>query len=369
MIRRVGATVLFAVIVAACSSPGGQATSTPTVSSTPGPSPTPAAFTPTPRPAPGSTPKLAPVLPGEPWIAYQAQGADGFGIHVVRTDGTESQAPLPDVPGTVQEHPDWSPDGTRLLLTVTEAEDAGGETEDVWIAEVGSWRAEKLIDCEAPCLWVDEPAWSPDGGSMVFHRLVEENGMPVSTLEIMDIAEGESRVVLIAPTGQAVLAPRWSPDGRSVVVEVLQLADGTTDAAVVGEGLGVVDLAAATPAIRALVPVDRFANNPDWSPAGDLIVFSAPAEGGEPGGRRSDLWVVRPDGTGLAQVTDLAAAGGTAIHPTFTPDGERIVFVMDDFETALFGIIGEVRIDGGGLGAATTGPVVTGIHPRLRPTP
>ena len=370
MIRRAAAPALLAVLVAACSSPAGrQATSTPDAIGTQGPSPTRAAVTPTPLAAPTSTPTPAAVLPGEPWIVYQAQGADWFGIHVVRTDGTDAQAPLADVPGTVQEHPDWSPDGTRLAFTVTEAEDAGGETEDVWIAEVGGWRAEKLVDCEAPCMWVDEPAWSPDGRSIVFHRLVEESGMSASTLEIMDMAKRETRVVLTAPTGQAVLAPRWSPDGRSVVVEVLQLADGTPGAAVAGSGLGVIDLGAATPSIRAIVPVDRFANNPDWSPAGDLIVCSAPAEGGEPGGKRSDLWVVRPDGTGLTQVTDLAAAGGMAIQPTFTPDGERIVFVMDDFEKAAFGIIGEVRVDGSGLGPATTGPAVTGIHPRLRPTP
>ena len=30
--------------------------------------------------------------------------------------------------------------------------------------------------------------------------------------------------------------------------------------------------------------------------------------------------MVHPDGSGLRQVTDVAASGGTAVQPTFTPD-------------------------------------------------
>jgi Tol biopolymer transport system component len=31
----------------------------------------------------------------------------------------------------------------------------------------------------------------------------------------------------------------------------------------------------------------------------------------------------------MAQVTQLAADGGSAVHPSFTPDGARVVFVAD----------------------------------------
>jgi Tol biopolymer transport system component len=135
-----------------------------------------------------------------------------------------------------------------------------------------------------------------------------------------------------------------------------------------GDGLAIVDLAAASPALEVIVPFDRLANNPDWSPADDLIVFSAPAEGGEPGGKLSDLWTVRPDGSGLARVTDVAAGGGTAIHPSFTPDGAQVLFVLDDPAAGRMGVIAAVRPDGTGLGPATPSSV-TGTHPRLRPTP
>jgi Tol biopolymer transport system component len=131
----------------------------------------------------------------------------------------------------------------------------------------------------------------------------------------------------------------------------------------------VVDLTAATPEIRTIVPFELVANNPDWSPTDDLLVFSAPAEGGEPGGAKSDLWTVRSDGSGLTRLTDVAASGGTAIHPAFTPDGERVLFVLMDAASGAFDAMATIGLDGTGLAPATSSGYTPGTHPRLRPTP
>jgi Tol biopolymer transport system component len=275
--------------------------------------------------------------------------------------------PDPRLAAGVQEHPEWSPDGTQLLFTVTEAEDDGRETEDIWVADTATWEPQRLVDCEAPCTWADEPAWSPDGSWIAFQRLVEGDGGFTSTLELLDVAAGTTRVVT-APAGRGILAPRWSSDGGRLVVELLELAGEGTDAAIAGDGLAIVDLAAANPALEEIVPADRFANNPDGSPADDLIVFSAPADGGEPGGKLSDLWTVRPDGSGLARITDVAAGGGTAIHPSFTADGAWVLVVLDDPAAGRMDVIAAVRPDGRDLGPATP-TWTTGTHPRLRPTP
>lgn len=365
MTRRPAALAIAAVLVTACGPAGSPAaTPVPTLDA-----PT-ASLAPTALATPDETPAPTPiaVLPGEPWLAYQSGGRFGYGIYLVRPDGTDLLLPIRDVPSGVQEHPDWSPDGTRLLFTVTEAEDDGRETEDIWVTDTATWEAERLVDCEAPCTGADEPAWSPDGATIAFQRLVEEDGVLTSTLELLDVATGATRVVLVAPARRVILAPRWSPDGGRLVVELLELGGDGADADMTGDGLAVVDLALATPALQEIVPSDRLANNPDWSPAGDLIVFSAPGEGGEPGGKLSDLWTVRPDGSGLSRVTDVASGGGSAIHPTFTPDGEAILFVLDDPAGGRLGVIASVRPDGSDLGPATP-TSVTGTHPRLRPTP
>jgi hypothetical protein len=67
-------------------------------------------------------------------------------------------------------------------------------------------------------------------------------------------------------------------------------------------------------------------------------------------------------------VTDVAPGGGSAIHPTFTPDGETILFVLDDPAAGRLGVIATVRPDGTNLGPATP-TSIAGTHPRLRPTP
>ena len=366
MARRPAALAIAAVLVAAC----GPSAGSPAATLVPTPAAPAASPAPTASATPAETPAPTPVavLPGEPWLAYQSGGPFGYGIYLVRRDGTDLLFPIRGVPSGVQEHPDWSPDGAQLLLTVTESEDDGSETEDIWVADTATWQVERLVDCEAPCTWADEPAWSPDGASIAFQRLVEEEGGLSSTLELLDVATGATRVVLVAPARRGILAPRWSPDGGRLVVELLELAGGGADTEITGDGLAIVDLTAATPALQEIVPSDRFANNPDWSPAGDLIVFSAPDEGGEPGGKLSDLWTVRPNGPGPVRVTDLAAAGGTAIHPTFTPDGSRILFVLDDPAAGRQDVIAAVRLDGTDLRQATP-TSTTAVHPRLRPTP
>ena len=67
----------------------------------------------------------------------------------------------------------------------------------------------------------------------------------------------------------------------------------------------------------------------------------------------------------MTQVTQLAADGGNAIHPTFTNDGARIVFVAD-LPTGERGLA-QVDLNGTNLGPATSDGYRSGNHPRIRP--
>ncbi len=299
---------------------------------------------------------------GEAWLAFQASGPAGYGIYLVRPDGTGFHAPIAGVGSGTQLHPDWSPDGSSLTFDME-------ESGDVWLVRVDGWEPERLVDCEAPCAWASEAAWAPDGASVAFQRYAEVDGKTVSALEVLDITTREVRTVLSAPEGLVMFAPRWSPDGRSVVVEVARFEGGTPRGQIVGDSLGVIDLTAAMPEIRTIVPFEWFANNPDWSPTGALLVFSAPSAGGEPGGAKSDLWTVNPDGSGLTRLTDVAASGGTAIHPAFAPDGEGVLFVLTDPASGAFDAMATIGLDGTGLAPATSSGYTPGTHPRLRPTP
>ena len=57
-----------------------------------------------------------------------------------------------------------------------------------------------------------------------------------------------------------------------------------------------------------------------WSPNGRLIAFSTRAKI-----RHPQIWVVRPNGTGLREITH-AANGDLAVGPVFSPDSSKILF-------------------------------------------
>jgi Tol biopolymer transport system component len=62
------------------------------------------------------------------------------------------------------------------------------------------------------------------------------------------------------------------------------------------------------------------AARPDFSPRGDLVAFQAYAGG------TFHLWVMRPDGTGVRQVT---TGHGDDREPRFSPDGTKLAFSSD----------------------------------------
>src|SRR5262249_1747782 len=158
-------------------------------------------------------------------------------------------------------HPDVSPDGTKVVFQ------AGQDGSwDIWIANIDGTDARVFVDCVAPCITLDAPAFSPDGTTVAFSRLdqVGDDDLP-SSIEIADVATAQTRPVLSTPSGVYVTDPRWSPDGRSLVVtdEDHRSADGSLQEHPLLSRVARIDLEASPPVLVPLTPPSVFAGYPD----------------------------------------------------------------------------------------------------------
>ncbi|MCH7813646.1 MAG: PD40 domain-containing protein, partial [Planctomycetes bacterium] len=101
---------------------------------------------------------------------------------------------------------------------------------------------------------------------------------------------------------------------------------------------------------RRLTPVEDQDNvnvpGAAWNAVTDEIVFASDR------GEADDIWAIRPDGTGLRQITEHDIEGDEPpywIEPVWSPDGDWIVFEADteaDTELEQRGTIFKVRSDG-----------------------
>jgi Tol biopolymer transport system component len=312
------------------------------------------------------------VKPHEPWIVYHLY-TGSIEIRLVRPDGTGDHALLPGL-GIDQVHPDWSPDGSEIAYTAASS---------IWVANVDGSGNRKVADCTSPCRDLDNAAWSPDGTRIAFDRVDLVDGKnPGSVVQTVDIATGAVVEVFRTKGAEYAAYPRWSPDGRSMVVQLSRfIDDGNDTSAITGSAIAVVDVASSTS--RMLTDWSKYGAYPDWNPKEDLIVFSSYDLSARDGGSfadpspPSDLYTIKPDGSGLTQLThnrpgstlirNKTASGPLSTQPSWSPDGQSITMVYVDGNDWPGWQMAIIDKDGTNLRSATGSSFRKGTHPRLRP--
>ena len=260
--------------------------------------------------APSETPPAAAwlplrwLIPGVAAIAAVAI-AGGYLLGSRRQPHTPGQAVtaftrLTDQPG-VERQPTIAPDGKAVVFV-----NAARGNSDLYLLRVGGRKSILLTeDSDADDY---APAFSPDGSRIAFRS--ERSGGGIFVME----ATGES-VRRVTDFG---FDPRWSPDGRSLVVADERVADPMSRA--LSSGLWVVTIADGQR--RRVAKADAVGGR--WSPGGLRIVYWGLS--GRGGASDRDIATVAADGSQAESPVWLTADAAVDWSPTWSPDGRYIYF-------------------------------------------
>jgi TolB protein len=267
-------------------------------------------------------------------------------VFVIAPDGASEQQLTHPSSGIVDDQPDWSPTGSMLAF-----ERCMSRCE-VWTIGAGRSGLRRLgPDCgriDPPaCEDRSAPAWSPDGNAIAIDRAwgpVVHDTIKFSALSVIDADGGHLRQLMVSkPFGGDIGNAMWSPDGKRLVFGVHMSASGHP-----AEGRALFVINANGSGLRRLTAWKLSGgDHPDWSPNGKRILFRVVRADEIHGG---NLYTIRPDGTGLKQLTRYGRATSILSY-SFSPDGKWITFARS-------GVRGQpdvfvMRADGTGLRPVT----------------
>jgi TolB protein len=229
--------------------------------------------------------------------------------------------------GTVDDQPDWSPDGSLLVFYRCAPNSPCG----VYTVKPDGSALTPLLPCSAggECEDGEGGSFLPDGKRVVFTRatgtvqhLATGDQIEHSDIVVRDLNSGAEQVLVRSPSFAGdYLSPHFSPNGSQFVY--IRTNSGLAKPAQT-HALFVVRADGSHQ--RRVTPWALDAgDDPDWSPNGKLILFRTYESGGQSGSEQSQIATVRPDGSGLRTLTHFKR-GTTVLSHSFSPDGKWIVF-------------------------------------------
>jgi Tol biopolymer transport system component len=226
-------------------------------------------------------------------------------LYTVAADGSELESQGLEVTNdaALDWSPTWSPDGRFLYFSSNR-----GGTMNLWRVPIEEASGRTLGPPEpvtTPSHWVGELSFSRDGKRLAFASVDWRTTLYRAELDAAAGRLAGPPTPLLKGT-QPIRDHRLSPDGEWLVFMRLTAQEDLFVARTDGSRS------------RRLTDDPYRDRGPAWSPDGGRIAFYSDRGGSY------QLWLIRPDGSGLEQVT--AIAEGTTNFPVWSPDGRRLAF-------------------------------------------
>ncbi|MDX6719229.1 MAG: hypothetical protein QOJ63_1483 [Solirubrobacteraceae bacterium] len=225
--------------------------------------------------------------------------------------------------------PVWAPNGSRIAFDTARADP--DPADDTAINDVFTMRADgsDVRNLTHAVGFSADPAYSPDGRTIVFDT---DLGDPANKqgIYLMSAADGSHlRRVTSLPQGyESDQAPRFSPDGEWIEFTRYRLQDRGPDQPPLEQSA----LFLVRPngsGLRQMTSFDLLVGDGDWSPDGRRIVFET--NGDVPSGVLPDIYVLNAQGRNLTNITqNTLGPDGTlnlSSDPVWSPDGRLILFL------------------------------------------
>jgi TolB protein len=243
-------------------------------------------------------------------IAFSSGRTGTQNIYTVKPDASDIKQ-LTFLTGgqSAYTEPSWSPDGKTIAFT-----EFGPDPSRLWLINADGSNQHPLF-VEDPAYSDAQPSFSPDGSRVIFRRCTFTSKL--ETCAVYSIkTDGHGLNALTHNVGTSVgdaidVKPEYSPDGTTVSFSSFNRG---------GIANGIYLMGAHGNGMHLITPTATEAVDADWAPDGSKLAFWAPCC--VPG--FSTIWTIRPDGTGMQQLTNSSA--GFDIRPSFAPQGGRIVF-------------------------------------------
>jgi TolB protein len=237
-------------------------------------------------------------------IAFSARRDENGEVYLLTPEGERNVSNGPTEDGESS----LSPDGEKIAF----ASDRDG-TSRIYVVNVDGTGLIKLTNASAGDL---SPRWSPDGKQIAFSRTGSLYIMDSDGSNVRQVTEAEPEASA-PPCKAGAFLGSWSPDGKRLTFYAASATRSLGQICTIGsDGSDLTVVASEPPAYHV---------EPSWSPDGEWIVYRFIDEGpsSAPEDDNHEIYLVKPDGTSRTNLTNNPA---TDIEPSWSPDGQWIVF-------------------------------------------